>query len=69
VRWPAAILDRVSVRRRMDIRPGRRNGPQPNQETGHQSNVRLADARIRDEMARKSKTGETIATGTEQREG
>ena len=35
-RWPAkgrATLDRGGARRPEEVRPGRRNGPQPNQET------------------------------------
>ena len=32
-RWPSAILDRRSARRRIVLRPGRGNAGQPNKET------------------------------------
>src|ERR1700712_2468474 len=32
-RWPAAILDRSCAQRLRELRPGRRNGSQPNRET------------------------------------
>src|SRR6476620_1816586 len=35
-RWPAAILDRSCAQRLRELRPGRRNGSQPNRETPDQ---------------------------------
>src|SRR5712672_2085080 len=35
-RWPAAILDRSCAQRLRELRPGRRNGYQPNRETPDQ---------------------------------
>src|SRR6476660_5757128 len=35
-RWPAAILDRSCAQRMRELRPGRRNGSQPNRETPDQ---------------------------------
>ena len=41
-RWPPASVDRHCARRFCGVRPGRRNGPQPNRETAQQGQSRRA---------------------------